>query len=249
MTSEIKTIWFSNKILKFLKIRSFERGPKNKFMNWVLQGSWIEAHGIFGFGLSLCNFQDDQYGHFSLYIHLGYPSIYLKLPYFKREPKDGGMIDKWGFNFNTDFLHLNFGPNRGMVIDLPWSWSFVSHSVLQEDGTWTTDYYRDTPKMKTDDIRAHAQYEKHPYTYTPRYGATHTVQAAITTEKYEWRMKWLRRIPIFRKIRRCIDVNFEREIGEDVGSWKGGVIGCGYDMLPNETALDTLRRMERERKF
>ena len=37
--------------------------------------------------------------------------------------------------------------------------------------------------------------------------------------------------------------------GERNGSWKGGVLGCGWDMLKGETPLDTLRRMERERRF
>jgi hypothetical protein len=26
-------------------------------------------------------------------------------------------------------------------------------------------------------------------------------------------------------------------------------VGCGYELRPNETALECLRRMERERKF
>ncbi len=33
------------------------------------------------------------------------------------------------------------------------------------------------------------------------------------------------------------------------GSWKGGVLGCGYEMKPGETPKQTLRRMERERVF
>jgi hypothetical protein len=39
------------------------------------------------------------------------------------------------------------------------------------------------------------------------------------------------------------------EVGEEAGSWKGGVLGCGYTLLPNETPLQCLRRMEKERKF
>lgn len=48
---------------------------------------------------------------------------------------------------------------------------------------------------------------------------------------------------------RAIDVQFSDEVGERTGSWKGGTIGCGYNMLPGESPLDTLRRMEAERKF
>ena len=46
-----------------------------------------------------------------------------------------------------------------------------------------------------------------------------------------------------------IGVSFDGEVGEETGSWKGGCVGCGYEMLPGEVPLDTLRRMERDRKF
>ena len=36
------------------------------------------------------------------------------------------------------------------------------------------------------------------------------------------------------------------EVGEQSGSWKGGVIGTGYTMKRGETAEMTLRRMEVE---
>jgi hypothetical protein len=50
-------------------------------------------------------------------------------------------------------------------------------------------------------------------------------------------------------VRTSIEVGFDDEVGERTGSWKGGTIGCGYDMLPDESAVQCLRRMERERKF
>jgi len=84
-------------------------------------------------------------------------------------------------------------------------------------------------------------------------------------------LKWF---PTIRKKRKTIDVKFSYggpfkrfviiekqgfkipnskeetgEVGERTGEWKGGTTGCGYQMLPNETPLETLRRMEKERKF
>jgi hypothetical protein len=50
-------------------------------------------------------------------------------------------------------------------------------------------------------------------------------------------------------IRTSIWVTFNEEIGERVGSWKGGVTGAVTDILPGETPEMTLRRMEKERKF
>lgn len=53
----------------------------------------------------------------------------------------------------------------------------------------------------------------------------------------------------FRRLSRYINIDFSDEVGERSGSWKGGVLGCSYEMQRNETPLDTLRRMERERVF
>ena len=46
-----------------------------------------------------------------------------------------------------------------------------------------------------------------------------------------------------------IDVQFDGEVGERSGSWKGGTVGCGYDKLPHESIEQCLRRMEKEREF
>ena len=54
---------------------------------------------------------------------------------------------------------------------------------------------------------------------------------------------------LFSKKRRSIDIDFNDEVGEETGSWKGGCTGCGYTMLDGELPEQTLRRMEKERKF
>lgn len=44
-------------------------------------------------------------------------------------------------------------------------------------------------------------------------------------------------------------VEFDDEVGERTGSWKGGCTGCSYEWERNETMLSALRRMEATRKF
>jgi hypothetical protein len=45
------------------------------------------------------------------------------------------------------------------------------------------------------------------------------------------------------------DKKITGEVGERTGSYKGGTLGCSHKMLKGETPLQTLRRMEKERKF
>jgi len=50
-------------------------------------------------------------------------------------------------------------------------------------------------------------------------------------------------------VKTYIDVEFDNEIGDRVGTYKGGTIGCGYELKKDETPLQCLRRMESEREF
>src|SRR6185295_17874880 len=49
--------------------------------------------------------------------------------------------------------------------------------------------------------------------------------------------------------KQTIDIAFSDEVGARRGSWKGGCIGCSYDMKPGETPRQTLTRMQHERRF
>jgi len=90
--------------------------------------------------------------------------------------------------------------------------------------------------------------ESHPYIYHRKNGQIQNVTATIHVTRMTWRARWWPIIPI-KKVSTSIDVSFDKEVGEGVDGWKGGVVGCGHNMLPFETPLETLRRMEKEVKF
>lgn len=89
---------------------------------------------------------------------------------------------------------------------------------------------------------------KHYYNYTDAYDGE-VIPCTFWIEEIEWRLKWLGWTGLFKKVRRSIAIVFEREVGKDKGSWEGGCMGCGYPMLPGETAHECIRRMEREREL
>lgn len=41
-----------------------------------------------------------------------------------------------------------------------------------------------------------------------------------------------------------IDIEFDDEVGERSGSWKGGILGMSHELLPNETIANSLKRLE-----
>ena len=132
----------------------------------------------------------------------------------------------YGFQFYEDLLWINYGKAKGtrddpsIAIYMPWHWKHREHKVLSEP-------------------------EAHPYTYKLKSGVVQERTATIKVETRKWTRFWFP----FKRVSKSIDIMFNDEVGERSGSWKGGCMGCGYEMLPNETPLQTLRRMELERNF
>lgn len=180
----------------------------------------------------------------------------LENPKFKEKKKyikdiyDQCETPSYGIYFHMNQLGISIGENVKLY-DLPWYFEWIRTSALGNDGKW----YHETRKNrnmnfydmdKWNDILYH---ETVPYKYTTKYGVEQNCLATIRVEEREWRWKWFTWFKYFSKVRRDIEINFNDDIGERKGSWKGGVTGCSYTMLKNETPLDCLRRMERERIF
>jgi hypothetical protein len=133
---------------------------------------------------------------------------------------------RYGFTFFGDGLHLHWGKAHGKrddpwtVIAMPWQWRHREHKILSQPETFA-------------------------YSYLLRSGEMQARTATIQEETRYWTRPWLP----YKRLSRSINVEFDAEVGERSGSWKGGVLGCSYEMRPGETRRGTLRRMERERKF
>lgn len=87
-----------------------------------------------------------------------------------------------------------------------------------------------------------------PYTYILRNGEVQNTTAWYHIEEREWRRRWLRWCPLFNYVRRTLDIDLKDEIGEQVGTWKGGVTGFGKDMLPGEDPHTAYQRIMKETK-
>ena len=72
------------------------------------------------------------------------------------------------------------------------------------------------------------------------------IGATTHIEEREWHRgdKWCKWLSLFFKplIRRNLDITFDKETGPKKGSWKGGTIGHGIEMEPNELHESAFRR-------
>lgn len=79
------------------------------------------------------------------------------------------------------------------------------------------------------------------------------IQATTRISEREWRFGegWFKWLAWFRKpkVKRYLDLQFSSEVGERKGSWKGGTIGHGIEMLPNELHEAAFRRYCAENKM
>lgn len=193
---------------------------------------------------------------------VGVGSVYLHLP-FKTGLMGCDEGRRWGFYFyyheglSNSNLVLLLGKNT-KFINFPWNLKWYRTSYLKQTegvsldlgiGEWVHEYQGKNMDFWSDYWKGILWEKTYPYTYILNSGEVQERQATIKVEEREWRRRWLMWTPLFNKVQRCIDVKFNDEVGERTGSWKGGTVGCGYEMLPNETPLQTLRRMEQERKF
>lgn len=216
---------------------------------------------------SLCLFEEGWFLHLFPW--------WIKLGRAKREPHE--MMESWGFTWSNEdrCLHLNWG-RRCKILHFPWAFEWVRSEEMLPDGRfvtkerltrlpkWVLGYRRlslhdgtMTPMRRGDPYRGLSyvpgRYEESfPYQYTLRSGDVQIRTATVTVG----RMSWAWRMPARwfgiwwpRKVRTSINVDFSGEVGERTGSWKGGTIGCGYDLRLGESPEQCLRRMEQERKF
>lgn len=188
------------------------------------------------------------YGWGTLYIHLPFDSgKYDECEY----PSYGFYMYGHGGLFDIESLWINLG-NKNKVIYMPWSLKWYRTSILLKDDTWENEYKGNSKQFYLDEWKDKLYTESHPYTYITESGEIQKCNAIVTVEEREWRRRMLYKLKLFNKVDRCISVEFDRKngIGELADTcWKGGCTGCSYSMKKNESVLECLRRMEKERKF
>lgn len=157
-------------------------------------------------------------------------------------------IREYGVSLNEGFLNLCYGrqthdssTEQRSGWFLPWTqWRFVRHSLYGLDGTHFADlpdYGRrldeDSWKTRQDisDACPSASFDFADFD-------GEQLTAATKIEEREWLFGtgWFKWLSLFRapKVRRSLDINFSGETGRRKGSWKGGTIGSGIDMLLGE---------------
>lgn len=259
-SSSDKEEFSSNVVIRFKSNWFLKRIGFKKKDQTTYYFKWGSLKPEWGFKFEIIEFdkeyQDDDSDHcWFLAFNFIYGSFWIKLPLWLPKHKFSELgqssIRKWGFygslEGNSTFC-VSFGKDN-KYFDLPWTLDHIRTHVLMKDGSWQSEPDWDSTNPTREEFEESIATETHSFKYQLKNGTIQYRLARIHVREWEWRYKLIKSFPIFKKIRRAIDVRFSDEVGERSGSWKGGTIGCTYDMKLNEYPIDTLRRMERDRNF
>jgi hypothetical protein len=171
--------------------------------------------------------------------------FHVYLP-FKTSLEEGCESPDYGLHIHGDTFWIYTGRSSDGCGWITWNLPFFSYihdgwRVQRKDGSWVSK--SDSWKDEEPDGR---HIESHPYKYTLSSGEVQQVIAEIHKCSLKWHRKWF---PWLTMVRTSIQIDFSGEVGEGTGSWKGGTVGCSYDVVEGETMLQTLSRMESERRF
>lgn len=218
----------------------------------TIEGKW--GYFIPEFGLKFMILRGGYFdNNYALYFCFIWGVFKIKLP-FKTKLSEGCDLPRYGLDTHGNTLWLYWGGEFDNKIGqmqnenlFTWDFPFFTYIHDNHHAKNKKDKWQLVKNNEySEDIYKWAEVLLESYTYMLKNGEIQKVTAKCYKDKRQWHRKWF---PFLKMVRVSIDINFSDEIGERSGSWKGGVLGCGYDMLKNETMKQCLRRMEKERKF
>lgn len=157
---------------------------------------------------------------------------------------------QFGATVREGHLHITFGrqtndssTTKDWGCFLPWTqWRIARDHLLNQDGTFFADL-RATKDWREQQAMRDAQ-PKVKFAFRDFDGE----ELVATCSIVEWARKfgtgWFKWLSLFRRqqVRRSLDISYSGEVGRRKGSWKGGTIGTGIEMLAGETPEAAFRR-------
>ena len=230
-------------------------------------GDWYTGWHDWKFGIYYeeCGYEEPNGAlHISMF---GWHSVF-RMPWkSKRFPYGDCDAPTWGIQIHGDTLwimkggdgNLN-GGSKWWTWDLPFfTWNHIRHDVVCNFGNEEADEdLRLVPHTNLVDdasknyvpLKENKLVKKYQYDYLDKYDGS-VVPCTFWVEEREWRRKWFKWCGWkgFKKVNKYIEIEFDGEVGKGKESWKGGCVGCSYNLNPGETPLECIQRMERERTF
>jgi hypothetical protein len=217
-------------------------------------------------GFMLDSGDGDDYAncHLRLYVYWG--TLLIEMPNWLLRPSvehvptpNGGYTERHSCEYGAFYVekavHMHYGAQthnsrtgKSKIWFVPWlDWRCVSHRVCDADGKVIYDTEK-RPRLMTEGEgtardRLKDGMKKAKFLFAD-YDGEH-ITATVHIEEWEWKrgtgwFRWLGAITP-RMRRRAIDIRTDKEFGPRKGSWKGGTIGTGHDILPGQSVEEAFK--------
>lgn len=167
---------------------------------------------------------------------------------------------EYGFSLHQGFLQLFLGAQthdsattQSWSKHLPWTqWHFHRHSYYGLKGELLREWVEPRRRRRDGSAidRFHEMFKFKETMPTVAFeiedydGKRIVATTLIEQRDYTFGEGWFQWLRFFRrdKVCRSLDISFSAEVGPEKGSWKGGTVGHGIDMLPGELHEEAFRR-------
>lgn len=217
----------------------------------------IEITNRLGFAIDF-----GKHANWHLHLCLGWPVLFITLPFQKLRDRDDWDVNERTRGYGVSYFDRQFYVKCGFwqkFIPAPWSVKVVRREWLRADGVWIDADAEDAAlpgengldawARRRDERRAVEYVEVEDFWYHPPGMETQRGKARLTVDRHFTRPLWRSWLPILTRERWGFTCDFSCEVGNQAGSWKGGVLGCGGEIKRGETLTEAFQRMMRERKF
>lgn len=151
---------------------------------------------------------------------------------------------EYGFYFADGNLHTHFGAqthdsrtDHSRCFFLPWrNWRFIRSSLYDLKGEHFHTEHESARNSWAASEAVKSACPKASFDFEDFDGTAIVATTHIEEREWHFGTRWCRWLSWFRRprISRTLALEFSKEVGPDKGSWKGGTLGHGMEMLPGE---------------
>lgn len=206
----------------------------------------LEIYPTVGFTIKYLPVGYNDYGNTLIIFQLFFGAFYLTLPLNpKIKTEFGHDGPSYGITYHNKSF-LVYSGRKCKMVEMPYAYTWIRTSLLLNDNTWEHETKGNHKNFYEKEWIDRQWQITIPYKHKTSNEGDIDVDITCHITEREWRQRWLKWTKIGANIKKSLEVEFSDEVGEMRGSYKGGVLGTGFDITKTGKIEDGLKIMEKK---